>query len=70
MNIQYDPHARLRMSQRNINEAEVLAVLTNPEISRPGRAPRLICTAHPNGKFVKVVYELRGDVYYVITVGD
>lgn len=70
MNLAYWDHARKRMRERNISEAEVEAVLANPEITRPGRDGRTIHTAHPNGRFIKVVIDERKTPSEVVTVAD
>lgn len=58
------------MRERNITEAEVEAVLANPEITRPGRDGRTIHTAHPNGRFIKVVVDERTSPREIVTVAD
>ena len=70
MNLSYWSHARIRMHERKISEAEVEAVLTHPEITRSGRDGRTIHTAHPNGRFIKVVIDERKNPPEVITVAD
>ncbi|MDQ6833483.1 MAG: DUF4258 domain-containing protein [Chloroflexota bacterium] len=59
MKLSYWSHARVRIRERNISEAEVEAVLVNPEITRPGRDGRTIHTGHSNRRFIKVVIDER-----------
>lgn len=70
MNLSYWSHARIRMRERSICEAEVEAVLANPEITRPGRDGRTNHTAHPNGRFIKVVIDERKHPPEIVTVAD
>ena len=51
----YTDHARDQMADRSITEAEVEFVLNEPEITRPGDEDCLVLTAHPNGRFIKIV---------------
>ena len=43
------------MADRRITEKEVEFCLNEPEIIRPGERDTLILTAHPNGRFIKIV---------------
>ncbi len=70
MDLKYWHHARVRMRERNITEAEVEAVLASPEITRPGRDGRTIHTAHPNGRYIKVVVDERVTPHEIVTVAD
>lgn len=70
MDLKYWHHAQIRMRERNITEAEVEAVVANPEITRPGRDGRTIHTAHPNGRFIKVVVDERASPCEIVTVAD
>lgn len=56
------------MVERGITEAEVELCLNEPEITRPGERGTLILTAHPGGRFIKVVLSRKR--LRVITVGD
>jgi hypothetical protein len=51
----YTDHARDQMADRHISEEEVEFVLNNPEVTRPGEGDTLILTAHPNGRYIKIV---------------
>ena len=51
----YTDHARDQMAYRRITEKEVEFCLNEPEIIRPGDRDTLILTAHPNGRFIKIV---------------
>jgi len=51
----YTDHARDQMAERGIGEKEVEFCLNNPEVTRPGEGDTLILTAHPNGRFIKIV---------------
>jgi len=43
------------MAERGITEEEVESCLNEPEVTRPGDRDTLILTAHPNGRFIKIV---------------
>jgi len=43
------------MAERRITEEEVEFCLNEPEVTRPGDRDTLILTAHPNGRFIKIV---------------
>lgn len=67
----YWDHARLRMRQRRITEAEIEHVLANPDIEYPGNTPdRRVYIGHPNGRYIKVVFVLGSDPTEVVTVAD
>lgn len=67
----YWPHARRRMRQRGITEAEVEHVLAHPEVEYPGNVPgRRVYVAHPNGRYVKVVFVVGTDPIEIVTVAD
>jgi hypothetical protein len=53
----YTDHARDQMGDRHISKEEVEFVLNNPEVTRPGEGDTLILTAHPNGRYIKIVVE-------------
>lgn len=65
----YTDHARDQMADRRISEEEVGFVLNNPEITRPGEGDTLILTAHPDGRFIKIVVE-RKRPRVIITATD
>ena len=43
------------MAVRGITEEEVEFCLNEPEITRLGERDTVILTAHPNGRFIKIV---------------
>jgi len=43
------------MADRGITEEEVEFCLNEPENTREGERDTLILTAHPNGRFIKIV---------------
>lgn len=51
----YTDHAREQMALRHISEEDVQFVCNNPEVTRPGECNTLIHTAHPNGRYIKIV---------------
>lgn len=53
----YTDHAKDQMADRRISKEEVEFVLNNPEVTRPGEGDTLILTAHPNGRYIKIVVE-------------
>ena len=57
------------MADRGITEEEVEFCLNEPEITRPGERDTLILTAHPNGRFIKVVVP-RKKPEKIITAAD
>ena len=65
----YTDHAKDQMTDRRISEEEVGFVLNNPEVTRPGEGDTLILTAHPNGRYIKVVV-LRKKPRVIITTAD
>ena len=65
----YTDHARDQMADRGITEGEVEFCLNEPEITRPGERNTLILTAHPNGRFIKVVVSQKKP-RVIITVAD
>ena len=57
------------MADRGITEEEVEFCLNEPEITRPGERDTLILTAHPNGRFIKIVVPQKKP-RVIITAGD
>jgi len=57
------------MADRGITEEEVEFCLNEPEITRSGERNTLILTAHPNGRFIKVVVSQKKP-RVIITVAD
>ncbi len=59
------------MAVRGITEEEVEFCLNEPEITRPSEGERdtLILTAHPNGRFIKIVVP-RMKPRVIITAAD
>lgn len=66
----YSRHARLRMQQRSISEAEVESVLNNYHTSYADRDGNPIFIGHPNGRRIKVVVALGSDPPHIITTAD
>ena len=65
----YTDHARDQMADRGITEEEVEFCLNEPEITRAGERDTLILTAHPNGRFIKIVVPQKKP-RVIITAGD
>ena len=65
----YTDHARDQMADRGITEEEVEFCLNEPETTRPGERDTLILTAHPNGRFIKIVVPRRKP-RVIITAAD
>ena len=65
----YTEHARDQMADRRITKKEVEFCLNEPEITRPGERGTLILTAHPNGRFIKIVVPQKNP-RKIITVAD
>lgn len=65
----YTDHARDQMKDREISEEEVEFVLNEPEITRPGDGDCLVLTAHPNGRFIKIVVPVKKP-RVIITAAD
>ena len=57
------------MAVRGITEEEVEFCLNEPEITRLGERDTLILTAHPNGRFIKIVVP-RMKPRVIITAAD
>jgi len=65
----YTDHAQGQMVERRITKEEVEFCFHKPEITRHGEREALILTAHPNGRFIKVVVS-RKKPRLIITVAD
>ena len=65
----YTSHARDQMADRGITEEEIEFCLNEPEITRPGERDTLILTAHPKGRFIKIVVP-RKKPRLIITAAD
>lgn len=64
----YDGHARRRLAERNISEAEVEAVISNPSIELPPkRKGRIDVMGRVNGRLIRVVYRVleNGDPHVI-----
>jgi len=57
------------MAERGITKEEVEFCLNEPEVTRPGDRDTLIFTAHPNGRFIKIVVS-RKRPRTIITAAD
>jgi Domain of unknown function (DUF4258) len=68
--VEYTKHARLRMMQRNISEAEVEAVLSNPSYSYTDKAGNPVHVGYPAGRRIKVVVAKGSNPQKIITVAD
>ena len=68
--VEYTRHARLRMQQRRISEAEVEAVLKTPGYSYTDRAGNEIHVGYPAGRRIKVVVAKGSTPKKVITAAD
>ena len=65
----YTDHARDQMVLRHISEEAVQFVLNNPEVTRPGGGNTLIHTAHPDGRYIKIVVQQKKP-RVIITASD
>lgn len=65
----YTDHAKDQMADRGISKREVEFVLNNPEVTRPGERDTTIITAHPNGRYIKIVVPVKRP-RVIITAGD
>ena len=65
----YTDHARDQMADRGITREEVAFCLNEPENTREGERDTLILTAHPNGRFIKIVVPKRKP-RVIITAAD
>lgn len=65
----YTNHARDQMADRRVTEEEVEFVLNEPEVTRPGDDDCLVLTAHPNGRFIKIVVPVKKPSV-IITAAD
>ena len=65
--ITYTRHARNRMRQHMISEAEVESCLETPEHSEPSSESRLNAWVEVAGKFLRVTYKEEKNGFLVIT---
>jgi hypothetical protein len=65
--IRYARHARNRMRQHRITEAEVKSCLENPEHAESSSEGRLNTWTELSGKFLRVTYKEDEDGFLVIT---
>ena len=65
----YTDHARDQMKDRVISEEEVEFVLNQPEVIRPGDGDCSVLTAHPSGRFIKIVVSTKRS-RVIITAAD
>lgn len=69
--VQFLPHARKRMRQRNISECEVRYCLQNPEVTYSDKKGNPIYVTHTsNGRRIKVVVLAGTDPTTILTVAD
>ncbi|MBI3796350.1 MAG: DUF4258 domain-containing protein [Deltaproteobacteria bacterium] len=68
--VEYTQHAHLRMTQRNISEAEVEAVLSNPSYSYTDKAGNPVHVGYPAGRRIKVVVAKDSNPPKIITTAD
>jgi hypothetical protein len=68
MNLIYTVHAKSRMMERGISEADVEAVLSRPDSVDEGRDEALIATRKISSKRVKIIYRFEGNNTIIITV--
>jgi Domain of unknown function (DUF4258) len=66
----YSYHARLRMRQRNISEAEIEETLVHDHTRYTDRKGNPIYINPVKGRRIKVVVALGSDPPHVITAGD
>jgi hypothetical protein len=66
----YTDHALDQMSDRGISKEEVEFCLNEPEITRPGERDTLILTAHPNGRFIKILVPRKNPRVIITAVTD
>ncbi len=67
----YTQHARHRMRERRISEAEVEFCLEHPEISYADIKGNPVYIAYPQGRRIKVVIQANSiDPVIIITVAD
>lgn len=69
MELQYLPHARRRMRQRGVSEAEVEACLQGYDISYQDKKGNPVYIANISGRRIKVIVQ-KENLLVVITVGD
>jgi len=69
MELQYLPHARRRMGQRRVSEAEVEACLQHYDISYQDKKGNPVYIANISGRRIKVIVQKENPLV-VITVGD
>lgn len=70
MEVVYTRHARRRMSERGIGEAEVEAALALPVAIHRDRDGNAVSIGHLGGRRIRVVLAADSSPARVITVGD
>ena len=70
MDIRYSYHARIRMAERGIKEAEIAAAIADPEIRYTDHKGNHVLIRTLGGRRIKVVVAKDSDPPQVITTGD
>jgi hypothetical protein len=68
MRLVYTAHAKKRMLERGISEEDVELVLSLPEYVNDARMGALVASKRINGKVMRIIYNLEGNMIIVITV--
>ncbi len=68
--IRYSHHARIRMAERGITEAEIAAVIVDPEIRYTDLKGNPVLIRTIGGRRIKVVVARDSNPPRVITTGD
>ena len=66
-NIVFSNHAKEMMGQRRIGEEEIKKALLDPDEALDGKYDAKIAHKTLNGRILRVVYDISGDKYTVIT---
>lgn len=66
----YSGHARDRMAERHVSEAEVEAVLADHYLDYPDKKGNRIFVGRPGSRRIKIVVAAGSNPPHIITVGD
>jgi hypothetical protein len=64
----YDRHAKRRMRERKVTEAEVELVLKNPDFFGKSIKERINVFKFLNGRYLRVTFKEEPDYFLVVTV--
>lgn len=66
--IRFDRHAKKRMKERNVFEAEVLLAMNRPDFTEESIKSRKNIYKYMNGRFLRITYKEDSEEILIITV--